>query len=50
MKLEYSSLTSSFVQCCNKGVIIYSGASVWEFVRAIRSIYKYKLMSNRLWE
>ena len=37
IKLKYSLLTSSFIQCCNKDVIIYSGASVSEFIRAIRS-------------
>ena len=37
IKLKYSLLTSSFIQRCNKDVIIYSGASVSEFIRAIRS-------------
>ena len=36
-KLKYSLLTSSFNQCGNKDVIIYPGASVSEFIRAIRS-------------
>ena len=36
-KLKYSLLTSSFIQCGNKDVIIYPGASVSEFIRAIRS-------------
>ena len=35
IKLKYSLLTSSFIQCCNKDVIIYSGASVSEFIHAI---------------
>ena len=36
IKLKCSLLTSSFIRCCNKYVIIYSGASVSEFIRAIR--------------
>ena len=35
IKLKYSLLTSSFTRCCNKDVIIYSGASVSEFILAI---------------
>ena len=35
--LKYSLLTSSFIQYCNKDVVIYSGASVSEFICAIRS-------------
>ena len=34
IKLKYSLLTSPFIQCCNKDVIIHSGASVPEFIRA----------------
>ena len=37
IKLRYFLWTSTFVQCCNKDVIIYSDASVSEFIRAIRS-------------
>ena len=37
IKLKYSLLTSSYMQCCNKHVIVYSGARVSEFIRAIRS-------------
>ena len=37
IKLRYSLLTSSYMQCCNKHVIIYSGARVLELIRAIRS-------------
>ena len=29
------------MQCCNKDVIIYFGANVSEFIRAIRSLYAY---------
>ena len=57
IKLKYSLLTSSFIQCCNKGVITYSGASVSEFIHAIRSfisvdidtrcrLYEYILLFN----
>ena len=34
IKFKYSLLTLSFIQFCNKYVIIYSGASVSEFIRA----------------
>ena len=37
IRLKYSLLTSSFVQCCNKDVIIYSGTSVLVFIHAICS-------------
>ena len=37
IKLKYSLLTSSYIQCCNKHVIIYSGARVSELIREIRS-------------
>ena len=40
IKLQYSLLTSLFIQCCNKDVIIYFGASVSEFIRAIRSFIR----------
>ena len=38
IKLKYSFLTLSFIQCCNKDAIIYSGASVSVFIRAIRPL------------
>ena len=46
IKLKYSLLTSSFIQCCNEYVIIYSGASVSEFIRAIRSFISIDISLN----
>ena len=46
MKFKYSLLTFSFIQCCNKDVIIYCGASVSEFIRAIRSFISIDLWNG----
>ena len=46
IKVKYSLLTSSYMQCCNKHVIIYSGARVSEFIRAIRSFISIDLNHN----
>ena len=41
-------LTSSFIQCCNKDVILYSGASVSELIRAICSFISIDIKYERI--
>ena len=48
IKLKYSLLTSPFIQCCNKDVIMYSGARVPESIRAIRSSISIDFVVNNI--